>query len=160
MNKSLSFDHGFKIGTDPKDLAVATTGDRIFMGKGERLTILLIVAAGTAATITPQLKQHDAASAGTSKALSITNPYLIKKGAETVFTKVDPGVAYDNVVLGATIGTGKAVVAFEVMPGDLDLANGFGYVSLDLPVAGVARLGSVLLAVTDSKIKPAYLETL
>lgn len=139
-----------------KDLATATTGARIKMDQLERLIIVVAIAAGSAATVTPQFKQHNAASAGTSKALSHDNPYFHKIGAATVWTKVVPTAAADNLVLGALVSTGEALLAFEILPEDLDINGGFAWASVDFPVAGVARLATILLVAKDGSNKPAY----
>jgi hypothetical protein len=158
MNTQFLFENNVKIGhAVAKDLATATTGNRLKMDTSERVCLLIAIAAGTAGVITPQLKQHNAATGGTSKVLDITNAYYHKVGAATSFTKVDVnGVAYNSLVLGATVGAAESLIAIEVLPEDLDTNNGFAYISVDFPVAGVARLATTLLVLEDSVFQPGH----
>jgi hypothetical protein len=163
MNKATLFHSAVKMAHEPVDLAAgAITGARIHAGKGERITVLAILAASVAAaTVQFTLRQHNAAVAGTSKDVSVANNYFVKKAAETEFTKFTPVAAQALYDLGALIDTGKAVVAFEVLPEQLDVNGGFNHFSVDLADAGVgAKLISTMYIVEDSKLKPAYLETL
>ena len=162
MNKATLFHSAVKMAHEPVDLnAAAIVGARIHAGKGERITVLVVLGASvSAAVIQATLRQHNAASGGTSKDLSVANNYYVKKAAETEFTKYTPNAAQALYDLGALIDTGKAVVALEVLPEQLDVNNGFNYFSVDFADATVAKLISTVYIVEDSKLKPAYLETL
>src|SRR5262249_48212214 len=75
----------------------ANTGIRIPMANAKRITFIAIMGTSTAAVTTFNLLQHDAASTGNSKALSVANPYYYKHGSgATKFTKVVPGSATDT----------------------------------------------------------------
>lgn len=142
----------------PVDLnAGANTGLRVDMKNVSRITFLINLAAGTTtAAHAISLKQHNAASAGTSKALSVDNPYYHKVGAATKFTKVDiSGVPADTYDLHALLADSVALVAFEVLPEQLDRANSFEWASLDIGDVGGAQLGACV-AIVEHSFKPAY----
>ena len=156
MDGFLAEKRNFKIVGGPVDLSTAANGGaRVSMKNAERIAFLVIIAAGAAATLQMTLRQHNAASAGTSKDLAVSNPYFTKVGAETKFTKVVPGADVALYDLGTLVGTGQALVILEVLAEDLD-REGFTHVSLDLADAGAsARLGAILASVESDKM-PAY----
>lgn len=160
MNKALAFSHNFKLAHDPVNLnTAAITGARISAGKGERITVIIALgASASAATVQATLRQHTAASGGSSKDLSVANNYYLKKGSETKFTKVTPSVAAALIDVGADIDTGKAVLIIEVLPEQLDVNNGYAYFSVDLADGAVDKIASTMYVVTDADLKPAYLE--
>lgn len=142
----------------PVDLnTAAVTGNRVDMKNAQRVTFLIALGAGTTTTTHGfTLRQHNAASAGTSKDLSVANPYYHKIGAATKFTKVDPaGVAAAVYDLHALLGDAVALVAFEVLAEDLDRSLDFEWVSLDTADSGGAQLGSVVAHVCHD-LAPAY----
>lgn len=147
-----------KVGSGPIDLdAGANTGARVDMALFDRVAFLVILAAGT----TPSahlhtLRQHDAASAGNSKDLSVMNPYYYKLNASTSYTKVEPTVAAAAYDLDTLVGDNKYVVVFEVLAEQLDLANSYRWVSLDTTDVGGAQLGTVVAIPRNAKEKPAY----
>ena len=142
--------------TIPVDLnTAAVTGDRVAMKDFDRVSFVVSLGASTAATASFTLRQHNAATSGTSKDLSVANPYFVKAGAATVFTKVEPvanAAAYD---LSTTYAANGGVVVFEVLAEDLDVNNNFGWVSLDILDSNAAKLGSVV-AVASHGRGPAY----
>lgn len=148
--------HNVKVTTVPVDLNdAANTGARVKMDQGERLTFLVPMGASTAATVQFQLKQHNAASSGTTKALNMKNPYFVKAAPATVHTKVDaPGT--DTLDLSTTFAAAAGLVAIEVLQEDLDVNNGFAWVSLSMSDAGAAKLGAILAIVHQGRIKPLY----
>lgn len=141
----------------PVDLnAGANTGIRIPMANAKRVAFVVIMGASTAAAVTLNLLQHDAASAGTSKALSTANPYYHKHGsAANKFTKVVPGSAADTYDLATLFAADGGIVVFEVLAEDLDVENNFAWVSLSAIDATAAKVGAVL-AIVDHDFKPAY----
>lgn len=133
------------------------TGARINMKEQDQVTIFLLLNSATSATaVGGAMKQHDAASSGNSKALSTFNPYYHKIGAATVLTKVSPAVTTDTYDLLALVGDSAAVVAFTVRASDLDLANGYAWVSFDPADAGVTRVAAVFAIAHDCRLLPAY----
>lgn len=138
---------------DPADLnTAAITGNRISLAKGDRVAVILTLGDSlTGGVVSVTLRQHTAASAGTSKDLSVQLPYFKKIGAATKFTKVEPTVAAANYVLSADYDTEPGQVVFEVEAQDLDVNNGFTHFSIDLADAGVARNASAIYVLSEIK---------
>lgn len=134
----------------------AITGGRVNMRNLKRLTFVVIMAAGTSTT-THQftLRQHDAASAGNSKNLSVENPYFHKIGAATAFTKVEPSSAAALYDLHSILADSASIVVFEVLPEQLDVNGAFAWASLDVADSGGAQIGTVL-AIGETEINPGY----
>jgi hypothetical protein len=141
----------------PIDLnAGANTGIRIPMANAKRITFIAIMGASTAAAVTLNFLQHTAASSGSSKALSIGNPYYHKHGSSaTKFTKVVPGAAADTYDLAALFAADGGIVVFEVLAEDLDVENDYAWVSMSAIDTTAAKVGA-FLAVVDSDFAPAY----
>lgn len=140
-------------GLSPVDLSLgANTGKRLSMSEVESVSVVFIKAAGTAGqNPVLTLKQHTAASGGTSADLPIITTYWVKGEAtldgDEVWTEVSQAAS-------ATItdpGTGSAAVeqlvvisvkASQLVPG----AGAF--ISLDIADTGAAaQLGTVLYIV-------------
>lgn len=105
---------------------------------------------GSGTTCSLNLRQHDAASSGNSKDLVSTLPYYKKTAAENKFTRVDA-----NVAAIADLDTAEGSVLVEVCLDDLDHANGFKFISLQVADPGAARIVSVSYHM-DAKRRPAY----
>lgn len=157
MNKSFLYEHNHKTGIVPQNCASGVTGARVKMNDCEKLFILINVGAGTAGTFTFTLKQHTAASSGTTANLSVDNGYYHKLSTATVFTKVEnedsAAAAY---TLSTEIGANKAVVAFEVDASQLNVDGGYYWASLDIAAIGQDRICSVDYIKVNSAFKPAY----
>lgn len=141
----------------PVDLnSAANTGARVDMLKFKRVTFIVALNTGTATSAhLHTLKQHTAASGGTTQNLSVDNPYFHKIAAATEFTKVDPaGVAAAAYDLHALVANNKYIAVFEVL--QEQLAEGYRWVSLDMPVTGGAQVGTVLAICGDAVAKPTY----
>ena len=145
-----------KVVTLPVDLnTAANTGARVDMLKFKRVSFIVVVDAGTTPTAHQHtLKQHTAASAGTSADLSVDNPYFVKAGAATEFTKVTPEAAAAMYDLDATVLDAKYVAVFEVL--QEQLTEGYRWVSLDTADAGGAQIGTVIAICHEAVSKPAY----
>lgn len=133
-NKLLAEAHNFKQAFETKDLnGAATTGARVKLDQSERCSLVLSLASSASAgAVIANLKQHDAASGGNTKALSVANSYFHKVGAATSFTKVEQSSASDTVDAGATFGTDGGILIVEVLDSDLDVNGGFAWFSVDL----------------------------
>lgn len=142
----------------PVDLnTAAVVGSRVSMKGCQKVTILLSVGTSlTGGVVDINLLQHNASSSGTSKALAISNPYFKKVGAATVFTRVVPGAATDHYVLSSDFDTAQGLVAFEVQASDLDVNNGFGWISVSLADGGVTKLGHGVYILSKLASEPAY----
>lgn len=135
----------------------ANVGARISAKDFERITFLVVLAAGTTTTDHDiSFKQHNAATAGVTKALAIGLPYYHKVGAATVFTKVALEEKADTLDLQAIVGDNASILAFEVLPEDLDVNADFSHVSLDIGQPGGAQVGYCLAICHNAKDKPAY----
>jgi len=155
MNKLLAEKAIAKTVAGPVDLnTAAVTGARFDIRNMDRVSFLVILAAGTSTTThTFTLRQHDAATAGNSYNLEVANPYFHKIGAATSYTKVAPTVeaaAYD---LHALLGDSVSIVVFEVLPEQL--RSDCRWVSMDIADSGGAQLGTVV-ALGMSEFMPAY----
>lgn len=151
---------GLKQAFGPADADTAQTGARIGLAKGFRVAIVISMGTSTAAAVIASLKQHNAASGGTSKALSVANPYYVKAGAATAFTKVEPSSASDSVDVSATFAADGGLLVLEVLAEDLDVNNNFSHVSVDLADSTAAKIVSGVYHLHEMKNLPAYLETL
>lgn len=81
---------GLKQVAEPADLnAAAVTGARIKLSEGYKCAVALSFGDSTGAVVDVSFQQHDAASAGNSKAVNIQTNYYHKAGAATSFTKVE-----------------------------------------------------------------------
>lgn len=141
----------------PVDLnTAAVTGARVNMKNAKRIAFVCHLGAGSSTTThTFTLRQHDAASAGNSKDLSVSNPYFHKIGAATSFTKVQPGSAAAAYDLHSILADSASIVAFEVLAEDLDVANDYAWASVDTADSGGAQLGSIVAHV-EHMLHPAY----
>lgn len=142
-------------GLVPVDLNTgANTGLRVSMKGAKRVTFAVIMGASTAAVTDFTLQQHNAASAGTTKVLSVANPYYKKVSSATKFTKVVPSSAASNYVPTDFASLG-GIIVFEVLAEDLDVENDYAWVSLDIADSTAAKLGAVI-AIADDQSHPAY----
>jgi hypothetical protein len=135
----------------------ALTGDRISMKDAKRVSFGILVGTGNTETaFAVTLRQHDAASAGVSKDLSVANKYFTKINLATAFTAVEPTVAAAAYDLHADFGDNVGMVVFEVLAEDLDHVNGFGWVSADISGAGVTTRTVGVCGIIDDNHKPSY----
>lgn len=150
-----------KQGFLPVDLnAGANTGFRIPLKDCKRVAFVVQMGDSTSAAVVANFLQMDAASAGNSKALSISNPYYHKIGSATVFTKVTPGAAASSFDVSTIFAGDEGIVVFEVLAEDLDVEGGFAYVSLSIPDATAAKVGACLAILLGAVHNPPYGQTL
>lgn len=142
-----------------KDLATATTGARVSMAKNDCVAFVVDMNTSSATTPTFTLRQHNAASSGTSKDLVVANPYYHKVAGQDVFTKVEPSVAAAQYVLTSLFATAAGMVVFVVRGEDLDVDGGFAWVSLDIAAAGNAKTAAGIVLMDCPRFLPAYKET-
>jgi hypothetical protein len=147
----------------PVDMQTAQTGKRLYMGNCDSVDVVLIKAAGTAGddpVLT--LKQHTAATGGSTSNLASITKYWVKREATLdndelweEFTQAagatitDPGGA-------TTSAEEQQIVVFNVSKDQLTGSN--KYISLDVADTGTnAQLGTVLyiLLGVDGKASPA-----
>ncbi len=141
----------------PVDLnTAAITGARIGLQKGDRVAIVIHMGTSIAATAEFTLRQHNAASAGTSKNLVVDNPYYHKAGVATQFTKVQPGAATAVYDVSSLFNADGGLVVFEVLSEQLDTNGGYGWISVDVTDSAAAKLGSGIYILSDMRHAPAY----
>lgn len=146
----------------PSDGDTAITGARVGMKNGQRVSFIIHMAASTGANVVFSLKQHNASASGTTKALSIDNPYFVKAGAATKFTKVEPTAKTAEYDLSTTFASDAGIVVFEVLSENLDRAGGFNWVSVNAADTGsmVTKLIGILAVVHTLAYLPAYSQDL
>jgi hypothetical protein len=142
----------------PVDLnTAAVTGARVSLAHVKKVACVISVGTSlTGGVVDITLKQHNAASAGTSKDLLVAKKYYKKVGTATKFTEVPATVAAANYVLSTDFDTNGGIVVFEVDAADLDVNGGFTHFSVNLADGGVAKVGSAIYILSDNDFTPAY----
>lgn len=156
MNKHLAEQVGLKQAFIPQDInGVGVIGERISM-EAHKVAIVIECNAG-AGEVVASLKQHNAASAGTSKALNIFNHYYIKKDAETKFTKTEVDAEVGVASVDAGVAGVKGILVLEVLDTDLDINGGFDHISVDIATPGAnAKIVGGLYEVNSPRFSPAF----
>jgi hypothetical protein len=150
------------LGAVPVDMSsAAVTGKRVALKGCGGLTIVVVKAAGTAGddpTLT--LKQHTAASSGTTSNLAVIDHYYLKSattlaGTET-WTKVTQSAAATIADPG---GAGTSAESQQIIVIEVDaaqLSDGYTHVSLDVADVGTnAQLGAILYFRRDLLVERA-----
>lgn len=159
MQKNAYFMELFNVknGFLPVDLnAGANTGARMSMKGCERIAFITTMGDSTSAVATFSFQQHNAASAGTSKALTHSNPYYHKNAALTVFTKVTPGSAASSFDLATQFAGDEGIVVFEILAEDLDVNNDYAWVSMDIADTTAAKVGACIAVFMYNKSVTPY----
>jgi len=156
MNKYFGEKNNVKLAGNIADInGAGFTGERISMANVIRLAILVEFGNQAASGLTMSLKQHDAATGGTTKALEISNYNLTKVGTETVFTKHELSTPSDTVAV-TSIDNKLGVVEIEVLAEDLDRNNGFSHVSVDIADPSASKIVAVSYVGHENRYMPAY----
>ena len=135
--------------------ASAVTGSRIKLEKGFKVAIVISMGDGAAGVTDFTLQQHDAASAGNSKALTIgVGSYYTKVASATSFTKVD-FTSTSNFV-PTVFAADEGIIIFEVLAEDLDVNNSFGWISCNIADSTAAKIFSGVYHLHDVRNVPAY----
>lgn len=157
MEAYLAEKMNFKQVAVPSDAAAGLTGARIKLDKGSRMAILISMGDSTGAgAVTVSFQQHDAASAGNSKALSVANPYYHKVAAASVFTKVQPSSAASSVDVTALFASDEGLLVVEVLAEQLDVNNGYYWFSMNVAATTAAKIVGAVYVAHDAKNMPAY----
>jgi len=133
-----------------EDIAAGVESDRLSLKDSNKVSIVVKLAVGSGTTFSMTLRQHDAATSGTSADLISSVPVYHKADADADFIRLDPTTA---TIAISEVDTLAGHVIVEVYQNDL--AYGFDYVSLVLAAPGAARVASVDYMI-DTKNKPAY----
>jgi len=146
---------------DPQDGSAANiVGGRVDMSKQERVAFVLLVAAA-AGSVVLNMKQHNAASGGTTKALAIQNSYFHKVGTAGVFTRVEPSADSDVIDASTAFGANSGILVVEVLQEDLDVNGGFTHMSVELVDTGaVAKVVAGMYFCHACRDLPAYAQSL
>jgi len=159
MENLLSEQTAIKQVMAPVDLnTAAVTGARIKLEKGHRIAAVLSMGTSTAAVVEVTLRQHNAASAGTSKDLVGNKPHFTKSGAETSFTKVEQVTALALKDVSTQFASNGGILVVEASAEELDINNGFAWFSIDIADTTAAKLGSAVYHLHDMKFQPAFSE--
>jgi hypothetical protein len=157
MNKLLMEKINIKPVNVPVDMnTAAITRARIKLDKGNRLSVHCHMGDSTAAVVQFTLRQHNAASSGTSKDLSVDRPYFHKKAALTTFTKVEPTVAAALKDVSSIFADDEGILVLEVLAEDLDVNGGYYWASVDVADSTAAKLLSAVYIVHEAYDGPAY----
>ena len=156
--KGLGNEFDVLCGFTPVDLGTAgATGARVHMENYGRITWCGYLATGTAAEApTFTLKEHTAATAGTSAALAVITEYFQKEEAtldgDETWTRVTQTAA-STVTDADWDDANEVLVAFSV---DADqLSDGYGWVSVDVADPGTAHVGCVFGVASDLRVQRA-----
>lgn len=141
-------------GTDMNTAAI--TGTRVAMKNFDKIAVVVDMGASAGATVEFTLKQHTAASGGTSKVLATANPYFKKVGAADVFTKVEQSSAASVYDLSADFAATAGLVVFEVLSEELDVDGGYSYFSVDMADSAAAKLVAAHYVMSNPRFVPAY----
>lgn len=143
----------------PVDLTTAGwTGLRACLKNAQSCLFVVSLAAAGSGTedVTFTLKEHNAASSGTTQNLAIITTAWVKSattlaGTES-WTKITQNAAATITLAGATYAAKQVLFALQVNTKDLD--DGFEYVSLSVGDPGtVSRLGVGLTLLTDLSVR-------
>jgi hypothetical protein len=127
--------------------AGAATGNRVSLRGAAGCSI--VVLAGFTGDVDPlnvTLRQHTAASGGTSQNLAVIDHYYLKSEASLDGDETWTRVAQSASATLAAFGTPEEQKLLVIEVDGTELADGFGYVSLDVPDQG-AGLGTKVLSV-------------
>jgi hypothetical protein len=141
----------------PVDLNTgANAGARVSLANHKRVAVVVTLGDSTAAVVGISFQQHNAATAGTSKALSIANKYFVKAGAAVVFTQVEPSVAASSFDLAVDFASQEGIVVFEILAEDLDVEGDFSHISVDIADTTAAKVGAAVYILRDGSFTPNY----
>jgi hypothetical protein len=150
------FGEKYHVSTEAGDLNTPFVGKRLDMKKVERLTAIINVTGGIAATVTLALRQHKLASGGDSKALPYKGKYFYKLAADAAYTQVEvEGDGVASIDLSAIFASASGTIILETMQEFLDVDNNFRFVSLE-PVDATVASAVAITYVGDAKFKPGY----
>lgn len=141
---------GLKQAFAPADLDTAQTGARIKLAYGQKCAVIVSLGASAASTVEITLKQHTAASGGTTADLASATPYYYKTSG-TSFTKVTPGSAAALKDLTSLFATAAGIVVLEVDASELDNNNGYAWFSINVADATVAKIGSAVYVLDEMR---------
>lgn len=133
---------------EPATDAAGRTGDWIKITNANRAFVIFFVTQANAATILISVLQASAAAGTGSKAISGLAPIWACLDANTTDALVR--VTTDAVAYTTSAGTTHKIVVFEIDPAkNLDVANGFSWITVSTGASNAANLTSCLILLTD-----------
>lgn len=154
------FDIGAGVVPVDLDTADGATGLRTNVVGASGVTAVAFIGAGGATDVTLTVKQHTAASGGTSGTVTGTDHFYIKSETtldnDEEWQRVDVSPTANGVITldGATYGGVQKLIAVEIDA--KKLTDGYTHVSLDIAGAlAAAMLGAVLYVVHGLKVERA-----
>lgn len=153
------------VGAVPTDaVAAAITGNRVSLRDAGGVTFVVVAAAGSTDVLDLDLREHTAATGGTSQDLDIITRFYHQSEAtldgDEVWTEGSQTAASEITDVGAA--SEQQLVVVEV--GAEQLSDGFNYVSLDVPDLGAngTKFVAILNVVHDLHVqrKPQNLASL
>ena len=136
----------------------AVVGNRVDASKAHAFAVVVELGASVGATVELTLKQHTLAVGGTSKVLPVVGAYYYKKDADAAFTKVELAAETSLFDLSTLFAADAGIVVLEIKASDLDVNNGFAFLSVDVADSAAAKLASGLVVAHAMKYCPAYKE--
>jgi hypothetical protein len=125
------------------DLAAgAQTGARVHLKNYSGLCVVAYMGAVSAGTDTfvPDVQQHNAATAGTTKDLDAVTQWFVKSettlDGDEAWARVTQAAGSEISLTGATYAATQVIVAAEINTDALDTAGGYEWVSVDMADAG------------------------
>lgn len=147
----------FKQVAAPADAnSAAVVGARIKLDGGFKVAVAVTMGDSAAAVANFSLLQHDAETAGNSKALEIKNHYYTKVASAKSFTKNEVATATGSFDLSSVFAADEGIVVFEILAEDLDVNNGFAYVSLNIADSTAAKVFAGVYCLHDVRKGMAY----
>lgn len=146
------------MGVAPLDLQTARTGDYVHLDKWGHCTVVVIKGQGTDGDDqTFTFNQATSAAGGSAKTLAKISEYWEKEEnaanlqATTAWTRVTQTEAA-TVAPGDPSAQSSALYVFEIDAADLDVDNGFDWISVDNDGAGSnAQLGTIIYILSEPR---------
>lgn len=130
------------------------TGQRIHLKNATGITIVLIAGVASAGDdLQIDVQQHDAASAGNSKDLDVVTVAHLKDALAMANTETWTSItqsAASEVAIAASYNTDihQNILVVEVQSTDLDRANGYEWVSVNVPDLGTGDKTLTVIGIT------------
>jgi len=146
-------------GVAPLDLQTARTGNRVHLRNAAGCTIVIYKGAGTAGDDpTFTLRQHTAATGGSSANLAVITHYYLKAEAtldgDETWTRVAQSAAATVVDPGGATTSAEEQQILVIEVDGVELSSGYEWISVDCADTGSnAQLGAVLYLLRDLMIQ-------
>lgn len=163
MKNGFFMEHNtIKAAKAPADNAAGVTGERIGLSKTDSVAVIMNMGDSTGGTVvTVSFVQSTANVSGSSKALTLDNPYFHRvtsasTATDGYFTKVPVTTAASSFDLASIFETEPGIVVFEVNGSDLDLDNGYTHFHVVTAATSEAKIISTLYVCNKPRFLPPY----